>query len=90
VEREIIQDTLARALVDCGEHLRAARLLGTRLAGRRHHVYEDHLLAPGPNGATRSVAPTARTGSAPTRDRTTAAPANAVRPTTSVPRGDLS
>lgn len=46
VEREIIQDTLARALVDCGEHTRAAQLLNQRRAIRRHHAYEDHLLTP--------------------------------------------
>jgi len=89
VEREIIQDTLARALVDCGEHARAARLLGTRLVGRRHHVYEDHLLIPGPSGATRSGIPSARIGPTPSGDRATTAPADAVRPSTSVPRGDL-
>ncbi|WP_345622426.1 hypothetical protein [Streptomyces ziwulingensis] len=45
VEREIIQDTLARALVDAGEHVRAADLLHHRIADRRHHTYEDLLLA---------------------------------------------
>ncbi|MFE2940011.1 hypothetical protein ACFXKG_13270 [Streptomyces sp. NPDC059255] len=44
VEREIIQDTLARALVDAGEHVRAAALLHHRTATRRHHTYEDGLL----------------------------------------------
>ncbi|MFE4826063.1 hypothetical protein [Streptomyces sp. NPDC056672] len=44
VEREIIQDTLARALVDAGEHARAAGLLHHRTATRRHHTYEDLLL----------------------------------------------
>ncbi|MEO3977553.1 hypothetical protein [Streptomyces sp. CAU 1734] len=45
VEREIIQDTLARALVDTGEHTRAAGLLHHRTTTRRHHTYEDLLLA---------------------------------------------
>ena len=45
VEREIIQDTLARALVDVGEHVRAASLLHHRTTTRRHHTYEDLLLA---------------------------------------------
>lgn len=45
VEREIIQDTLARALVDTGEHARAAQLLHHRTTTRRHHTYEDLLLA---------------------------------------------
>ncbi|MFE9491211.1 hypothetical protein ACFYNF_32980 [Streptomyces sp. NPDC006641] len=45
VEREIIQDTLARALVDAGEHVRAAALLHHRTTTRRHHTYEDRLLA---------------------------------------------
>lgn len=44
VEREIIQDTLARALADAGEHERAAGLLHHRTGTRRHHVYEDLLL----------------------------------------------
>lgn len=44
VEREIIQDTLARALVDAGEPVRAADLLHHRTATRRHHTYEDLLL----------------------------------------------
>ncbi|MFE3826887.1 hypothetical protein [Streptomyces sp. NPDC059092] len=46
VEREIVQDTLARALVDTGEHARAADLLHHRTATRRHHTYEDLLLSP--------------------------------------------
>ncbi|WP_329179393.1 hypothetical protein [Streptomyces sp. NBC_01477] len=46
VEREIIQDTLARALADAGEHVRAAALLHPRTSARRHHAYEDLLLAP--------------------------------------------
>ncbi|MEU5402296.1 hypothetical protein ABZ348_23710 [Streptomyces sp. NPDC005963] len=45
VEREIVQDTLARALADVGEHTRAAELLHQRVTTRRHHVYEDLLLA---------------------------------------------
>ncbi|WP_326812929.1 hypothetical protein OIE62_00560 [Streptomyces scopuliridis] len=45
VEREIIQDTRARALVDAGEHVRAAGLLHHRTTTRRHHTYEDLLLA---------------------------------------------
>ncbi|MET9556566.1 hypothetical protein [Streptomyces sp. NPDC006645] len=44
VEREIIQDTLARALMDAGEHERAAGLLHHRTTTRRHHAYEDLLL----------------------------------------------
>ncbi|MFC8826040.1 hypothetical protein ACFT9I_11860 [Streptomyces sp. NPDC057137] len=44
VEREIIQDTLARALADAGEGARAARLLHDRTTTRRHHAYEDLLL----------------------------------------------
>ncbi|MFJ8921523.1 hypothetical protein [Streptomyces sp. NPDC102415] len=46
VEREIIQDTLARALVVQGDGEGAARLLHQRTTGRRHHRYEDLLLAP--------------------------------------------
>ncbi|MFD7450457.1 hypothetical protein [Kitasatospora sp. NPDC059827] len=46
VEREIVQDTLARALVDTGEHARAAALLHDRVRTRRHHTYEDLLLTP--------------------------------------------
>jgi hypothetical protein len=46
VEREIIQDTLARALADAGEHVRAAALLHHRTTTRRHHTYEDLLLSP--------------------------------------------
>ncbi|MFJ6699462.1 hypothetical protein ACIQM4_25790 [Streptomyces sp. NPDC091272] len=45
VEREIIQDTYARALVDAGEPDRAAGLLNHRTTTRRHHTYEDLLLA---------------------------------------------
>ncbi len=44
VEREIIQDTLARALVDAGDHTRAADLLRHRTTTRHHHTYEDLLL----------------------------------------------
>ncbi|MFD7641796.1 hypothetical protein ACFV4P_14200 [Kitasatospora sp. NPDC059795] len=46
VEREIVQDTLARALVDIGEHTRAAALLHERVTARRHHTYEDLVLTP--------------------------------------------
>lgn len=46
VEREIVQDTLARALIDTGQHERAAGLLRHRVTTRRHHTYEDLLLAP--------------------------------------------
>ncbi|MFE7129711.1 hypothetical protein ACFVIM_02515 [Streptomyces sp. NPDC057638] len=46
VEREIVQDTLARALVDAGEPSRAAALLHHRTTIRRHHRYEDLLLTP--------------------------------------------
>ncbi|MFE6498244.1 hypothetical protein [Streptomyces sp. NPDC057748] len=45
VEREIIQDTLARALIDTGEHAHAAGLLHHRTTTRRHHTYENLLLA---------------------------------------------
>ncbi|MGW7317276.1 hypothetical protein [Streptomyces sp. NPDC054865] len=48
VEREIIQDTLARALVDAGEPARAARLLHHRTTIRHHHTYETLLLRPAP------------------------------------------
>ncbi|MFD7717579.1 hypothetical protein [Streptomyces sp. NPDC059814] len=51
VEREIIQDTLARALVDAGEHVRAAGLLHHRTSTRRHHTYEDLLLVARPPSA---------------------------------------
>ncbi|MFB4426912.1 hypothetical protein C5F59_038225 [Streptomyces sp. QL37] len=46
VEREIIQDTLARALNDSGNPARAAELLHHRTTSRHHHSYEDLLLAP--------------------------------------------
>lgn len=46
VEREIIQDTLARALVEAGDPARAAALLHTRTTTRHHHTYESLLLAP--------------------------------------------
>ncbi|MFC4033457.1 hypothetical protein ACFO3J_18505 [Streptomyces polygonati] len=49
VEREIIQDTLARALADAGEHVRAAELLHHRTTARRHHTYEDLLLSTTPS-----------------------------------------
>ncbi len=45
VEREIIQDTLARALIDAGQPDRAAHLLHHRRTTRHHHAYEDLLLA---------------------------------------------
>ena len=45
VEREIIQDTLARALIDAGEPTRAAELLHHRTTTRHHHTYEDLLLS---------------------------------------------
>jgi tetratricopeptide (TPR) repeat protein len=44
VEREIVHDTLARALVDAGEPDRAAQLLHHRITTRPHHHYEHHLL----------------------------------------------
>ncbi|GGY23519.1 hypothetical protein [Streptomyces anulatus] len=46
VEREIIQDTLARALIDSGDPARAAALLHHRTTTRHHHRYENLLLAP--------------------------------------------
>jgi predicted Zn-dependent protease len=45
VEREIIQDTLARALVNAGEPDRAAHLLQHRIHTRHYHNYEHQLLA---------------------------------------------
>ncbi|MFC9797226.1 hypothetical protein ACFVJI_31865 [Streptomyces sp. NPDC127584] len=48
VEREIIQDTLARALIDTGQHEEAAHLLHHRVTHRHHHTYEDLLLTPRP------------------------------------------
>ncbi|MER5966247.1 hypothetical protein [Streptomyces sp. NPDC002057] len=44
VEREIIQDTRARALVDAGDPAQAADLLHHRTSTRHHHLYEDLLL----------------------------------------------
>lgn len=44
VEREIVQDTLARALVDAGEPDRAAQLLDHRIHTRTGHRYEHDLL----------------------------------------------
>ncbi|TJZ51201.1 hypothetical protein FCH28_22205 [Streptomyces piniterrae] len=44
MEREIVQDTLARALIDTGAHARAADLLHHRVVTRRHHKYGDLLL----------------------------------------------
>ncbi|MFL0028344.1 hypothetical protein ACJBCE_36060 [Streptomyces sp. NBUL23] len=46
VEREIVQDTLARALIDAGDPARAAALLHHRTSTRHHHAYENLLLAP--------------------------------------------
>ncbi|MGW8453700.1 hypothetical protein ACWGLO_19615 [Streptomyces niveus] len=65
VEREIIQDTLARALVDTGEHVRAADLLRHRTTTRRHHTYEDLLLAADPRPGTDAPAPGLGTRTAP-------------------------
>ncbi|WP_436960852.1 hypothetical protein [Streptomyces sp. SudanB182_2057] len=48
VEREIVQDTLARALAETGRGERAAALLEDRLTRRTHHRYEDLLLAARP------------------------------------------
>lgn len=45
VEREIIQDTLARSLIDAGQPERATQLLHHRRSARQHHTYEDLLLA---------------------------------------------
>lgn len=56
VEREIVQDTLARALIDTGDHVRAAALLDHRVTVRRHHVYEDLLLTARPDGPPSAVA----------------------------------
>lgn len=47
VEREIVEDTLARALIDAGQPERAAHLLHHRRTTRHHHRYEDLLLTPG-------------------------------------------
>lgn len=49
VEREIVHDTLARALVDAGEPDRAAHLLHHRITTRHHHHYERHLLSHRPD-----------------------------------------
>lgn len=57
VEREIIQDTLARALIDTGQHEQAAHLLHHRVTHRRHHIYEDLLLTSRPATALPSPAP---------------------------------
>jgi hypothetical protein len=57
VEREIVHDTLARALVDAGEPDRAAHLLHHRITTRHHHHYERQLLRP--QTRQRSVAPSA-------------------------------
>ncbi|MEU5420036.1 hypothetical protein ACH4UT_04770 [Streptomyces sp. NPDC020799] len=56
VEREIVHDTLARALVDAGCPDRAAHLLHHRTTTRRHHTYEDLLLIPRPRSAPMSPA----------------------------------
>ncbi|MFJ2812611.1 hypothetical protein [Streptomyces sp. NPDC087294] len=64
VEREIVQDTLARALADAGEPGRAAALLRHRVAGRRHHAYEDLLSAPGGVGAAPGPFPPRSVGEA--------------------------
>jgi hypothetical protein len=53
VEREIIQDTLARALIDAGQPQRAAHLLHHRTTTRRHHTYEDLLLTSTRTGPSR-------------------------------------
>ncbi|MYV99968.1 hypothetical protein GT354_17090 [Streptomyces sp. SID3343] len=66
VEREIVQDTLARALTDTGRHARAAELLRGRSTTRRHHAYEDLLLTPA--AATRRTVPAQPAA----RDRATA------------------
>ncbi|MFC9133349.1 hypothetical protein ACFT4A_41800 [Streptomyces sp. NPDC057099] len=47
VEHEIIQDTLARALIDTGDHARAAALLHHRTTTRHHHAYEALILTAG-------------------------------------------
>ncbi|AXG76424.1 hypothetical protein DVK44_00605 [Streptomyces paludis] len=60
VEREIVQDTLARALLGTGEHTRAVHLLHHRTSTRRHHTYEDLLLSP-----TAPAPPAPPTGVAP-------------------------
>lgn len=64
VEREIIHDTLARALVDAGEPDRAAHLLHHRIHTRHHHNYEHHLLTPTTN-TTSPAAPGTRVSTAP-------------------------
>ncbi|MGI5484881.1 hypothetical protein [Streptomyces lavendofoliae] len=59
VEREIIQDTLARALIDAGQPARAAHLLHHRRTTRHHHTYENILLT-SPGEASRSHHPQSR------------------------------
>ncbi|MDJ1134188.1 hypothetical protein [Streptomyces iconiensis] len=60
VEREIIQDTLARALIDAGDPDRAAALLHHRRTTRHHHTYEDQLLTQHPTTGTRAQRPLSR------------------------------
>ncbi|WP_229859945.1 hypothetical protein [Streptomyces poonensis] len=55
VEREIVHDTLARALAETGQGERAAALLEDRLTRRTHHRYEDLLLTPRPATAFPAV-----------------------------------
>ncbi|MEU0664197.1 hypothetical protein [Streptomyces lavendulocolor] len=62
VEREIVQDTLARALIDTGQLEQAAHLLHHRATHRHHHTYETLLLIPRP---TTLPSPTPATADAP-------------------------
>lgn len=94
VEREIVQDTLARALVDTGEHTRAAQLLDRRRTARRHHAYEDHLLAPATRPPTErssiAAAPSPVPAARPTSpERPDHAADGAVRPYPAPPVGAL-
>ncbi|MET8829037.1 hypothetical protein ABZX40_16190 [Streptomyces sp. NPDC004610] len=60
VEREIVQDTLARALVDAGDQVRAAVLLRHRTTTRHHHHYEDQLLTARTPAGTPGLVPEPR------------------------------
>ncbi|WP_328581310.1 hypothetical protein [Streptomyces sp. NBC_00370] len=81
VEREIIQDTLARALMDAGEPARAAELLHHRTGTRRHHTYETLLLTP----QRLPVTPSSPIGPPPRHPAPPAAPATS-DPSCAAPR----